>query len=180
MDFDVSDAYPMDDVDPCEPTDFSFPNCCCRCLAGSPAKLWKIKSEQSKMLVGGSMTTTHEVQAPVCSACFSRLMTIRWTLLSATGLLALVTAAGLWFVRPASLDTDPKTLLMVCSLTAIFLFPVFCGVYFLLGAIVAPRRIRGVADLTKTGDKITFYNPDYQRLYLELAAGPPENDSRGW
>ena len=54
---------------------------------------------------------------------------------------------------------------MIWSVTALFLFPVFLGGYYAIALIFVPRNLRGVADLNRDGNKLTFFNPEYQRLF---------------
>jgi hypothetical protein len=176
--FDVEDPYAGYEEDPCEPVSFEFPDVCCRCLAPAPQKLWKV--QRSKKMEGANAFIDYEVQVPICGGCWTKLMNIRLHLLSATGGLALMALAGLAWSDPFELNSaDFQTVVCGYGLMALGLSGVSIAVYYTLAAIVAPKRARGVADLSINGDQITFFNPEYHRLFLEHARGP-RVDGPGW
>ncbi len=174
--FDVDDPYAGYEEDPCQPVTFEFPDVCCRCLAPAPQKQWKVK--RSKKVE--NVFIDYEVLVPICGGCWTKLMNTRLHLLSATGGLALLALAALVYADPFELNSaEFKTLVCGYGLISLFLFVFSICPYYLLGAIVAPKRARGVADLSINGDKITFYNPEYQRLFVEHSRGP-RVEAGGW
>lgn len=147
-----------------EPATFHFPSQCCRCLAPSPTKEWQVSN--GKRVDEFHVTVTFTIRVPVCSDCFALLRGTQIKLMTATAFLALLTAAALWYFDPFDRrNAELKDLLMMWSVTALFLFPVFLGVYFALGALFVPKNMRAVAYLNRDGNRLTFYNPEYQRIF---------------
>jgi hypothetical protein len=148
-----------------EPATFHFPDRCCRCLAPSPTKEWRA-TNFGKRVEGTDLHVTFNLQVPVCSDCWSALRRTRFQVTAATVLLALLAAAAMWYYDPFdSRNAQLDDAFMIWSVTALFLFPVFLGVYFAIGLIFVPRNLQGVAYLDRDGSKLTFFNPDYQRLF---------------
>jgi len=175
--FDVDDSYAVEEEDPCQPATFAFPDVCCRCLAPAPEKGWKVGSGKQ---VAHNCWVNFVVSVPVCAACWSQLMKIRVLLVSATVSVMLLMLAVVYLLDPFELNgTEPSNMAAGYAVIALFLSPVSIGVYYLLGAVVAPRRTRAVARLSRDGDQVTFFNPEYQRLFLEHSRGP-RTDSPGW
>lgn len=161
--FDDPNYCPLDE-ELGQPATFQFPPQCCRCLAPSPAKTWQIAN--GKRVDNTNLSVRFTLEVPVCDQCRSELMKTRYAMLAATGSLALLSAIALWFFDPFdSRNAEPKDVFMIWAVTAIFLFPVFIGVYYAIGAIFVPRNMRGVAWLNRDGNKVAFYNREYQRLF---------------
>jgi hypothetical protein len=158
-----------------EPATFQFPDRCCRCLTPSPTKEWKA-TNIGKRVEGTDLHVTYHLQVPVCSDCWSTLKRTRIQLTVVTLFLALLAAMGLWYYDPFdSRSAEPKNVFMIWSVTAIFLAPIFLGVYYGIALIFVPRNLRGVAYLNGDGDKLTFFNPEYQRLFQNYY---PPSDTR--
>jgi hypothetical protein len=84
----------------------------------------------------------------------------------ATAFLAVLAATALWYFDPFdNRNAELKDVFMVWSLTALFLAVASIAVYYALGAIFVPLNLRGVAYLNRDGNKLTFFNPEYQRLF---------------
>lgn len=163
--FDESEGYcPLDEkLGP--PTAFSFPDRCCRCLAPSPTKEWRASSF-GKQVEGTNVHVSFHLQVPVCSDCWSRLRRTQIQQTVATAFVAVLAAIGLWYADPFdNRHAELNDVFMVWALAALFLSTASIGVYYTLGAIFVPRNLRGVAYLNRDGNKLTFFNPEYQRLF---------------
>lgn len=155
---------PLDEKLGDRPT-FHFPDRCCRCMAPSPTKEWQVRN--GKRVEDTNVHVTFHIAVPVCSDCWSTLRRTQLQVTAVTLFLALLAAIALWYYDPFdSRNAEPKNVFMIWSVTAIFLAPLFLGVHFAIGAIFVPRHLRSVAYLNRDGNQLTFYNREYQRLFL--------------
>ncbi len=160
---------------------YRFPECCCRCLADSPTKRWKVGNfQQERIDSQTTLVTTHSIEVPLCRKCYRDLINLRIQLVAAPVFIALCMGAAAWFNLPKDLNEDPKTLLLYGSVTVAMLLPVFGGLYFLLALIIAPPRTRNVAWMSMEGDKLVFYNQEYQRRFQNFGGPAPAEQDRGW
>lgn len=157
-----------------EPATFHFPHQCCRCLAPSPARTWKIANW--KKVEGTDVTVHSHVDVPVCGNCWSELRRTHFMMAAVTWSLAIAVGIALWFFDPFdSRNAELKDAFMIWSVTAIFAAPVFIGIYFAIDGMVVPRQMQTVAYLNRDGDEIRFFNVEYQRMfegYYPPAAAP--------
>ncbi len=174
--FDLDDSYAVQE-DPCQPAAFEFPDLCSRCLAPSPEKGWKVGNGKQ---VAAGVLVSFEVTVPVCAACWSKLMKVRMVLGLATAAIMLPVLATLVILDPFGLrSAELQEIAGGYFLIVLFLLTAAIGVYYLLGGIVAPRKLRGVAHLSRDGAKLTFFNPEYQRLFVEPCRSR-RDESPGW
>jgi len=145
------------------PTEFRFPDCCCRCLAAAPTRHWSFDRVHTTNDADGNMVL-HErwIHVPLCKSCWWRMVRTRvWSLIAAAPVgLAAAAAVIYWPLHPEPIHC------LIAGVVAGLMAAVFA--YGLLSAVLKTQSGAEIGSLSPDSDELHFVNQEYQRLFDKL------------